>query len=217
LELVTQFLAILQDLPGHLSQWTTAYGAFIYVILFAIVFAETGLVVTPFLPGDSLLFAVGSLTAIEGGLDLTTSIVVLFCAAVIGDNLNYAVGRYVGQKLFVDGKSRFLNPRHLARTEAFFEKHGGRTLVMARFAPILRTYAPFVAGVSRMEWARFLAFSVFGGALWIGAFTLAGHYFGNIPSVKTNFHYVILAILVLSAMPAIIEIVKARQARKQGA
>ncbi|MES2963667.1 MAG: VTT domain-containing protein, partial [Bdellovibrionota bacterium] len=202
---------------GYLALWTTAYGAFIYVILFAIVFAETGLVVTPFLPGDSLLFAVGSLTAIAGGLDLATSIVVLWAAAVLGDNLNYSVGRYVGQKFFKDGKSRFLNPVHLARTEAFFARHGGRTLVMARFAPILRTYAPFVAGLSRMEYPRFLGFSIFGGLVWIASFTFAGHYFGNIPSVKTNFHYVILAILVLSAMPAIIEIVKARQDRKQGA
>ena len=213
MDFISQFLAILHDLPGHLAQWTTDYGAMIYLILFAIVFAETGLVVTPFLPGDSLLFAVGSLTALEGsGIDLPTALAVMGAAAVIGDNVNYAIGRYLGKKLFNDRQSRFLNPRHLERTEAFFAKHGGRTLVMARFAPILRTYAPFVAGMSRMAYPRFLAFSVFGGAAWIGAFTLAGHYFGNIPSVRTNFHFVIVAILVVSVLPAVYEVIKARRA-----
>ncbi|MEK7356564.1 MAG: VTT domain-containing protein, partial [Bdellovibrionota bacterium] len=179
MEIFSQFLAILQDLPAYLATWTTAYGPMIYVILFAIVFAETGLVVTPFLPGDSLLFAVGSLTAFDGGLDLLTSIVVLWAAAVIGDNVNYSVGRSAGKRLFTRADSKLFNPNHLARTEAFFAKHGGRTLVMARFLPIFRTYAPFVAGMSRMEYRRFLIFSVFGGATWISAFTLAGHFFGN--------------------------------------
>lgn len=205
---------ILKDLPGHLTQWTIAYGPMIYVILFAIVFAETGLVVTPFLPGDSLLFAVGSLTALGGGLDLTTSVTVLWSAAVIGDNVNYSVGRFAGRKLFTKKDSKLFNPHHLARTETFFAKHGGRTLVMARFLPIFRTYAPFVAGMCGMKYSRFLGFSVAGGAAWIGSFTVAGHYFGNFPAVKTNFHYVILAILVISALPAVYEILKARQARK---
>lgn len=207
------FLAFLHDIPGTLDQWTMAYGSMVYVILFAIVFAETGLIVTPFLPGDSLLFAVGALTARASGVDLATSLIVLWSAAVIGDNVNYTVGRFVGKKLFVDRPSRFFSPQHHARTEAFFSKHGGRTLVIARFAPILRTYAPFVAGVSRMEYSRFLAFSAFGGAAWIGTFVLAGHYFGNLPSVKSNFHYVIGAILVVSVLPAVYEVIKARQAR----
>lgn len=215
MELVSQFLAILNDIPGHLALWTTAYGPFIYVILFSIIFAETGLVVTPFLPGDSLLFAIGALTAVEGGLDFATCLGLLWGAAVLGDNLNYTVGRYVGKKLFIDRQSRLFNPQHLARTEAFFAKHGGRTLVLARFAPILRTYAPFVAGLSRMEYVRFLAFSIFGGAAWIGSFIIAGHYFGNIPSVKTNFHYVILGILVVSVMPVVFEFIKARQAARK--
>jgi membrane-associated protein len=217
LDLVTQILALLQDIPGTLDNWAAAYGVFIYLILFAIIFAETGLVVTPFLPGDSLLFAVGALTASGRGLDLTTSLLLLCSAAVLGDNLNYVIGRHVGKKLFIDRESRFFSRQHLARTESFFAKHGGRTLVLARFAPILRTYAPFVAGLSRMKWARFLGFSIFGGAVWISSFILAGHFFGNIPSVKTNFHYVIAAILVVSVLPAVYEVIKARQARKIGA
>ena len=212
LEILTQALSILQDLPGHLATWTAAYGPWIYLLLFAIIFAETGLVVTPFLPGDSLLFAIGALTSVAGGLDLFTCLALLWAAAVLGDNVNYGIGRWLGPKVFTNEKSKFFNPRHLAKTEAFFAKHGGRTLMLARFMPIVRTYAPFVAGVSRLSYARFLSVSVLGGALWISAFTLAGHFFGNIPQVKSNFHIVIAAILVISVLPAVIEAIRARRA-----
>lgn len=205
-------LAIIQDIPGHLAMWNAQMGPWIYVLLFAIIFAETGLIVTPFLPGDSLLFALGALTAIEGGLDLGILSVSLIVAAVLGDAVNYSVGRWMGLRLFTNPNSRIFNPSHLARTQLFYNKHGGKTIVLARFLPILRTYAPFVAGLSHMNYKNFAVYNAVGGVVWILSFLFAGHFFGNLPQVKTNFHYVIAGIIVVSVLPIVFEFIRARRA-----
>lgn len=212
MDVFVPLMAIVQDLPGHLAQWTAQMGPWIYVLLFFIIFAETGLIVTPFLPGDSLLFAVGALTAVEGGLNLAILMGLLIIAAVLGDAVNYSVGRWLGLKLFKNPNSKVFNPDHLKRTQDFYERHGGKTIILARYLPIIRTYAPFVAGLGRMEYSRFAIYNVIGGVSWILVFLLAGHYFGNLPQVKTNFHYVIGAIIVISALPAVFEFVRARRA-----
>jgi membrane-associated protein len=209
---LTQFMAIIQDMPGHLALWTQSVGAWIYVLLFAIIFAETGLIVMPFLPGDSLLFAVGAITSVEGGLNIWLTAVLLCIAAVLGDAVNYGVGRWLGPRIFSKSGSKLFNPNHLLRTEAFYAKHGGKTILLARFMPIIRTYAPFVAGLSRMGYMKFAAYNVAGGLAWVLLFLLAGHLFGNIPQVKTNFHYVIAAIILVSAIPAVVEFLRARRA-----
>ncbi len=197
-------------------------GPWIYVALFAVIFCETGLVVTPFLPGDSLLFALGALTAVssaagEAGTIAQESVLnfsllagLLILGAIMGDMVNYTIGRWLGMKLFKNPNSKILNPANVNRTHEFYEKHGGKTVVIARFLPILRTYAPFVAGVGRMRFTHFASFSVFGGILWILSFLTLGHYFGNQPIVKANFQYVILAIVVISVIPAVIEVLRVR-------
>lgn len=191
-------------------------GPWIYVALFAVIFCETGLVVAPFLPGDSLLFALGALTTVtnangEAALNFSLLAVLLIAGAITGDMVNYTIGRWLGLKLFSNPKSKVLNPAHLKRTHDFYEKHGGKTVVMARFLPILRTYAPFVAGAARMRFPYFATFSVSGGVLWILTFLLAGHFFGNQPQIKSNFQFVILAIIGVSALPAVIEFVRLRK------
>jgi membrane-associated protein len=217
--MMTEFSAIMHDLPGHLALWTAAMGPWIYVALFAVIFCETGLVFTPLLPGDSLLFALGALTALTTGAGAAEPVLsfkllafLLILAAITGDMVNYSVGRWIGLKLFNKPSSKFLNPQHIVRTRAFYEKHGGKTIILARFMPIIRTYAPFVAGVGHMHFPRFATFSVTGGALWILAFLSAGHFFGNQPEIKSNFHYVILAICVITVAPAVIEFVRMRKA-----
>lgn len=204
-------LAIVQDLPGHLTQWTAEMGPWIYLLLFLVIFVETGLIVMPFLPGDSLLFAVGALAAAGTGLSMTWLAVLLVVAAVLGDAVNYSIGRWLGLRLFTNPESKVFNPHHLRRTQAFYEKHGGKTIILARFIPIVRTYAPFVAGIGRMKYSKFAAYNITGGVLWILSFLLAGYFFGNIPQVKTNFHFVIAAILVISVLPAVVEYVRARR------
>ena len=180
-------------------------GPWIYVVLFAIVFCETGVVIFPFLPGDSLLFAVGALTAVEGGLDLPTSILVLIAAATLGDSSNYWIGRTIGPRVFTNPNSRLFNPKHLDSTQEFYAKHGRKTIFLARFLPIFRTYAPFVAGLGRVSYSRFLAYSLSGSIVWISLFIVVGNRFGNIESVKRNFHLVIIAILMISAVPIALE------------
>jgi membrane-associated protein len=201
-------------LDKHLVVLMNDYGVWTYLILFLIVFAETGLVVTPFLPGDSLLFATGALTA-SGGLDLWTVMGLLFVAAVVGDAVNYAVGHFLGPKVLTENH-RFLKREYLRRTEAFYVKYGGKTIVIARFVPIIRTFAPFLAGVGRMAYPRFAAYNVFGAALWVGIFVVGGHFFGNLPAVKRNFTFVILAIIVLSVLPAVVEVWKTRRSGGMG-
>jgi membrane-associated protein len=192
----------------HLEEIISAYGFATYFIVFTIVFCETGLVVTPFLPGDSLLFALGSLAALSI-ISLPGIITVLFLAAVLGDTLNYWLGHKLGGHLLAR-QSRLLNPRHIARTREFFARYGGKTIIIARFVPIVRTFAPFVAGIGEMRYRRFLFFNVSGAALWVGLVTMAGYIFGNIPLVKKNFSLVLIAIIIISLLPGVIELLRMR-------
>jgi membrane-associated protein len=194
-------------LDQHLTDVVGRYGTGTYALLGVIIFCETGLVVTPFLPGDSLLFAAGAVAAL-GPLDPAVLVALLAGSAVAGDNCNYWIGRWVGPRAF-SGSIRFLNREYLDRTHAFYEKHGGKTVVLARFAPILRTFAPFVAGVGSMHYPRFLRFSILGSLLWVSLFVLGGYFFGNLPVVRQNFSLVILAIIAISLMPAAIEAFRA--------
>lgn len=210
MEYLAQVVDLLLHLDQHLTVFLQQHGAWVYVLLFMIVFAETGLVVTPFLPGDSLLFVAGTLAA-AGGMDIRLLIVLLTIAAIAGDTVNYWFGNYVGPRVFTSENSRFLNRQHLERTHAFYERHGGKTIVIARFVPIIRTFAPFVAGVGKMPYPRFLAYNVFGGILWVVSLTLAGYYFGNLPFVKNNLTLVILGIIVVSIMPGVVEYLRQRR------
>jgi membrane-associated protein len=198
-------------LDEHLNQIVTTYGVWTHLILFAIVFAETGLVVTPFLPGDSLLFAAGALAAL-GSLDLWLLVVLLIGAAILGDSVNYWVGAWIGPRAF-SGNVRFLRTDYLERTRSFYEKHGGKTIILARFVPIIRTFAPFVAGVGAMSYPRFIVYNIIGAVLWVGLFVPLGYYFGNMPTVKNNFSLVIFAIIGISVMPIAVEMFRARRSR----
>jgi membrane-associated protein len=210
-----QILEILRHLPEHLQLWATAYGPGLYGILALIIFAETGLIVTPLLPGDSLLFATGSILALGvPSLSMPVMCLVLVLAAFCGDLVNYHVGRWAAPKLFIDGKLKWLNRRHLDKTHAFYAKHGGKTLILARFIPIVRTYAPFVAGVSGFPLRRFVLFSLSGGTLWIVTVLNLGYFFGNIPAVRRNFELVVVAILLVSVAPIAIEYLRSRRLLK---
>ncbi|MBC7973427.1 MAG: DedA family protein [Myxococcales bacterium] len=202
MELITWLIDLVLHLDKHLVELLRDYGFWVYLILFAIVFAETGFVVTPFLPGDSLLFAAGALAAVDtsGTLSAGMLSVVLIVAAISGNTTNYHIGRWIGPRAF-SGTVRFLKVEYLRRTEAFFVKHGSATIVLSRFAPIIRTCAPFVAGVARMPYGRFQAFNVLGGVAWVLAFIWAGFFFGNIPFVKDNFGFVTIGIVVVSLVP----------------
>jgi membrane-associated protein len=212
MELLGQLIDIVLHLDQHLAWFLHQYGTWIYALLFLIVFCETGLVVTPFLPGDSLLFVAGTLAATDG-LRVGWVAATLMAAAISGDSTNYWIGRYTGPKVFKREDSWFFHKDHLVRTERFYERHGGKTVVLARFLPILRTFAPFVAGIGRMPYARFLAFSVSGTLLWVGSLVFAGYFFGTLPIVKQNLSLVILGIIVLSLMPATIEFIRHRLKR----
>ena len=212
MEFIQHLVDIFLHLDVHLNDLAASLGPWLYVLLFLIVFAETGLVVTPFLPGDSLLFAIGALASREGSpINVGFAVVLLAIAAVLGDAVNYAIGYRVGPRVFVSETSRLLNKEHLVRTQRFYEKYGGKTIILARFMPVVRTFAPFVAGIGRMRYAQFAAYNVVGGVVWVAAFTLAGYYFGEVPVVKRNFHYVILAIIVISTLPPVIEFLRARR------
>jgi membrane-associated protein len=206
-ELIGAFFDLFFNLDTKLAEWANVLGPWLYLILFVIVFCETGLVVTPFLPGDSLLFAVGALTAIEGSnLRLDVVIPLLVTAGVLGDAVNYQIGYRVGPKVFYREDSRWLNKKHLIRAQTFYEKYGGKTIIFARFVPIIRTFAPFVAGIGKMKYRRFFVFNAVGAVAWVIGFSVAGNVFGNIPAVKRNFQYVILAIIILSVIPALTEL-----------
>jgi membrane-associated protein len=196
--------------PAHLSDLVNQLGPWLYVVLFAIIFCETGLVVTPILPGDSLLFAAGAVAA-NSSLNLPALLLLLIVAAVLGDAVNYAIGCRIGPKVFKYEHSRFLNKKHLLRAHDFYERYGGKTIVLARFVPIIRTFAPFVAGIGKMTYPHFAMFNVVGGIAWVMIFLLGGYYFGNVPAIKTNFHFVILAILVISVLPMVVEFFLARR------
>ena len=213
MELLAQFLDVVLHLDKHLTVLIQTYGTWVYLILFAIIYCETGLVVTPFLPGDSLLFVAGTLAGL-GALDVHGLFVLLVIAAFAGDNTNYWIGRYLGPRVFKRERSRFLNPAHLARTQQFYEKHGGKTVILARFLPIIRTFAPFVAGIGRMTYVKFMFYSFSGSIFWIGFFVYGGYYFGNIPVVKNNLTLFILGIILVSIMPGIVEYVRQRAGKK---
>lgn len=212
MDLIKTFLDIFMHLDKHLGSLILAYGLWTYLILFLIIFCETGLVITPILPGDSLLFAAGAFAAL-GAFDVIWLFVLLTVAAIAGDTVNYWVGSYMGPKIFHKEKVRFLNREYLDRTHRFYEKHGGKTIIIARFMPIIRTFAPFVAGIGRMTYLHFIGFNIVGGIAWIAAFVFGGYYFGNIPVVKKNFTLVIMAIIVLSILPGVIEYLRHRYRR----
>ena len=212
MDFLHQVLDFFLHLDDHLADLLGRYGQGTYLLLFLIIFAETGLVVTPFLPGDSLLFAAGALAARVDGLSVEILFVVLSAAAILGDTANYAIGNLFGRKL-LERKSRLINPEHVAKTHAFFEKYGGKTIVLARFVPIVRTFAPFVAGLGSMTYGRFLLFNVAGGIAWVAICLFAGFFFGRIPVVQEHFELVVLGIIVLSILPAVFEILKARSER----
>jgi len=209
MELINAFIEILMHLDRHLDLVIRSYGTWTYGILFFIIFLETGLVVTPFLPGDSLLFAGGTFAAL-GSLDMKWLIISLSMAAIAGDTVNYWIGYSVGPKVFNKEKSRFLNKKYLYRTHRFYERYGGKTIILARFIPIIRTFAPFVAGIGTMTYRRFIIYNISGGIAWVVLLVLGGYMFGNIPVVKQNFSLVIFAIIILSILPGIIEFLRHR-------
>jgi membrane-associated protein len=213
-----QFIKLLFDfimhVDVHLSELIQSYGIWTYLILFLIIFCETGLVVTPFLPGDSLLFAAGAFAA-RGDLNVLLLFVLLAFAAILGNTTNYIIGHFVGPKVFHKEHVRFLNKEYLDRTHQFYEKHGGKTIIIARFIPIIRTFAPFVAGIGKMTYVRFISRDLVGGISWIGSFTFAGYFFGNIPTVKHNFTLVIFAIIIISILPGVIEFIRQHRLAKK--
>jgi membrane-associated protein len=208
MEILAQFGDFFLHIDKHLGDIITQYGIWTYAVLFLIVFAETGFVVTPFLPGDSLLFAAGALAATTGAMEPATLILVLIVAAILGDTVNYAIGSRFGTVMLQ--RFSFIKKEHIDYTERFYEKHGGKTIILARFAPIVRTFAPFVAGIGTMNYTRFLIFNVVGGIAWVVSFVLLGYFFGNLPIVKRNFTYVIVGIVILSVLPGVLEFVRSR-------
>jgi membrane-associated protein len=216
MELLQHLIDFILHIDQHLAELTQKYGLWTYAILFAIVFCETGLVVTPLLPGDSLLFAAGALAALpDSALNVHLVVLLLCAAAILGDTVNYWIGHTLGPVVF-ERNSRFFKREHLVRTQAFYEKHGGKTIVLARFFPIIRTFAPFVAGVGRMHYGRFIGYNILGGILWVVLFTYLGYFFGNLPFVKDNFSLVVLAIIVLSLLPGLLELLRRRKPSPQG-
>lgn len=214
-----EWIAVLWDFALHLDRNLAAFvaehGRWVYALLFVIVFCETGLVVTPFLPGDSLLFAAGTVAA-AGGMDIGAVMATLIVAALAGDNVNYLVGRWAGPKVFHYEQSRWFNPRHLARAHAFYERHGGKTIIIARFVPIVRTYVPFVAGIGAMRYRRYLAFCIAGALIWVVSLCSAGYFFGSIPVVKDNLAVVLIGIVLASVSPGLWAWMRARSVQRRG-
>jgi membrane protein, dedA family len=198
----------------HLTALSAQYGMWIYAILFLIIFCETGLVATPFLPGDSLLFAAGGIAAV-GGMNIHIMVLILLIAAILGDAVNFMIGKYFGAKLFSNPDSKIFRRAYLEKTHAFYEKHGGKTIIIARFVPIVRTFAPFVAGMGDMHYGRFIRYNIIGALAWVLLFSYLGYFFANIPLVKNNLGLVLGAIIVISILPAVIEIVRAKYAAKK--
>ena len=217
MEFFSFIIDFILHIDQHLTELAAQYGAWIYGILFLIIFCETGLVVMPLLPGDSLLFAAGSIAAI-GEMNIHLMVVLLIIAAILGDAVNFMVGKFFGEKLFSNPNSKIFKQSHLQKTQQFYAKHGGKTIILARFIPIVRTFAPFVAGMGHMTYHHFLAYNVIGGVLWVTIFSYLGYFFGNMDIVKDNLSLVLVAIIVLSILPAIIEIIRhKRAANKAGA
>lgn len=212
MELISKLIDLFLHLDKHLNEIIGQYGAWTYLILFLIIFCETGLVVTPFLPGDSLLFAAGAFAAL-GSLNVFWLFVLLSIAAIAGDTINYWMGHWVGPKVFYRENVRFLNKKHLDRTHEFYERYGGKTIIIARFIPIIRTFAPFVAGIGSMSYGRFILYNVVGGVAWVAICVFAGYYFGNLEIVKRNFSLVIIAIVLISVVPMAVEYIRHRLRR----
>lgn len=211
---MSEFIDIVLNLDQYLLWWVNFFGPWIYVMMFLIIFCETGLVITPFLPGDSLLFALGAMAALDEGLNVYLLLVSLTIAGIIGDTVNYHIGRYIGPKVF-EANSRFFKQEYLIYTQNFYKKWGAFTIVAARFAPIVRTFAPFVAGVGVMNYRRFVAFNIGGAILWVFTFILVGYFFGNLPLVKRNFHIVIFGVIGVSLLPMIIPWIRSLLAQKK--
>ena len=209
MELLAWFWDLVVHLDSHLAAFVAQHGPWVYGLLFLIVFCETGLVVTPFLPGDSLLFVAGAVAA-AGGMDITAVMATLICAALTGDNVNYSIGRWIGPRIFQHKKSRWFNPAHLARAHAFYERHGGKTIILARFIPIVRTYVPFVAGIGSMPYGRYIGWCVVGALTWVISLCSVGYFFGNLPVVKNNLTTVILLIVAISISPGLVAWAKVR-------
>lgn len=217
MEFIKFFIDWFLHLDAHLGELISTYGTFVYVILFLVIFAETGLVIMPLLPGDSLLFVAGMLVTV-GGLNLWLLIGLLIVAAILGDTVNYHIGKFIGPKVFVEGAptnifTKLLKIEHLEKAQAFYEKHGGKTIIMARFLPIVRTFAPFVAGISNMNYSRFIAYNVVGGIVWVTGLTLAGYFLGEFDIIRNNFEKVIFGIILLSILPIIIEYFRNKKAK----
>lgn len=216
MELLAQVWDIFLHLDVHLNGWAGTLGPWLYVVLFAVVFCETGLVVTPFLPGDSLLFAAGALASRAGSpINLWILIPVIFAAAVIGDSVNYEIGKWLGPKVFTRKDSWLLNQNHLHKAHTFYEKYGGKTIILARFIPIIRTFAPFVAGIGKMTYLHFISYNIIGAAMWVLLFVFGGYWFADLPLVQNHFHYVIVAIIVISVLPAVYEVWAERRKSKK--
>lgn len=215
MELIHTLIDFVLHIDKHLTVLVSEYGTLTFLILFAIIFCETGLVVTPFLPGDSLLFAAGAIAALDGsGLNVHLLVVLMIIAAFTGNLLNYSVGRYIGPRVF-EGNYRFIKKEYLDRTKKFFDNYGSMTIVYTRFAPILRTFAPFIAGVGQMKYPRFMLYNFIGGVLWVVIFTYAGYYFGNLPFVQQNFEVIVLGIIGISLIPSIFLFLKAKLEKKE--
>ena len=212
---ISKVVDFVLHLDVHLSALILQYGIWTYVILFVVIFCETGLVVTPFLPGDSLIFAAGTFAA-RGDLNVLGLFLILSAAAVLGDTANYWIGKIIGPKVFQKENSRIFKKAYLERTHNFYEKYGAETIIIARFVPIVRTFAPFVAGIGRMSYGKFLSYNIIGGVGWVALFTFGGYFFGNIPFVRKNFSLVIIAIIVISLLPAVLEIIKHRREKRKG-
>lgn len=207
--MISGLIDFILHIDQHLVALTQDYGIWIYAILFLIVFCETGLVVTPFLPGDSLLFAAGAVAAL-GGMNVHIAALLLLAAAIIGDAVNFAIGKYFGEKLFTKPDSRIFKREYLDKTHAFYEKYGGKTIILARFVPIVRTFAPFVAGMGDMHYGKFIRYNIIGALLWVGLLTYAGYFFGTQPIVQNNFGLMVIGIIVVSVLPMVLEIAKAK-------
>ena len=212
--MISTIIDFILHIDQHLAALSAEYGVWIYAILFLIIFCETGLVVTPFLPGDSLLCAAGCIAAL-GYMNIHLMVALLLAAAILGDAVNFAIGKYFGARLFANPDSKIFRRAYLDKTHAFYEKHGGKTIIIARFVPIVRTFAPFVAGMGNMHYGRFIRYNIIGAILWVVLFSYAGYFFANIPLVKNNLALVLAAIIVISVLPGVVEVVRARRAAKR--
>lgn len=210
--MISAVIDFILHIDQHLAALSADYGVWIYAILFLIVFCETGLVVTPFLPGDSLLFAAGGIAAV-GGMNIHVMVLLLLIAAIIGDAVNFMIGKYFGAKLFANPDSKIFRRSYLDKTHAFYEKHGGKTIIIARFVPIVRTFAPFVAGMGDMNYGKFIRYNIIGAVLWVVLFSYAGYFFANLPIVKNNLGLVLGAIIIVSILPGMVEVIRARRAQ----